>query len=314
VSFPPAQGERLPWERVPAAIRETIEQRLGAPVARATTRPGGFSPGLAARLELEDRRAVFAKAVGPEPNPDSPHYHRSEARIAAALPPETPAPRLLFSVEDDAGWVALVFEHVDGREPRLPWQPDELQRVLHALTELSRALTPSPLGAPPIGEHFDELFDGWRRLAAEPDPAVDPWSREHLEELAALEARWAEAAAGETLLHADVRADNIVLAQDRVVFVDWPHACVGAGWVDLLALLPSVAMQGGPHPWEIWESHPLGRDVPAQRLQPMLAALAGYFAQRATQPPPPGLPTVREFQRAQGVEALAWLRRSLGES
>ena len=31
-------------------------------------------------------------------------------------------------------------------------------------------------------------------------------------------------------------------------------------------------------------------------------------------PPPPGLSTLRDFQRGQGIEALAWLRRSLGES
>ena len=76
----------------------------------------------------------------------------------------------------------------------------------------------------------------------------------------------------------------------------------------------SVAMQGGPHPWTVFESHPVSRDVPPERLQPLLAALAGFFLYRATLPPPPGLSTLREFQRAQGVEALAWLKRSLGES
>jgi hypothetical protein len=73
-------------------------------------------------------------------------------------------------------------------------------------------------------------------------------------------------------------------------------------------------MQGGPHPWEIFESHAVGRDVPRERLQPVLAALAGFFLQRSTLPAPPGLSTLREFQRGQGVEALAWLRRSLGAS
>jgi hypothetical protein len=46
----------------------------------------------------------------------------------------------------------------------------------------------------------------------------------------------------------------------------------------------------------------------------VLAALAGFFLQRTTLPPPPGLSTLREFQRGQGIEALAWLRRSLGAS
>ena len=309
MAFPPARGERLAWEALPDAIRAGIEERLGARVVSAETQPGGFSPGLAARLGLDGGGTVFAKAVGPEPNPDSPEFHRREARVAAALPPETPAPRFLFSLEAD-GWVAVVLENVDGHEPRLPWREDELARVLAALQTLADALTPAPISAPPVEETLDELFHGWRSL----ESPADDWVAEHVDELRELESGWAAAATGETLLHCDVRADNILLTQDRVVFVDWPHACVGAAWVDLLAFLPSVAMHGGPHPWEVFESHPLGRDVPPEGLQPVLAALAGFFLYRATLPPPPGLSTLRDFQRGQGVEALAWLRRSLGAS
>lgn len=309
MAFPPARGERLPWDGLPADVRGGIEERLGSPVVSAETQHGGFSPGVAARLRLADGRRVFAKAVGPEPNPDSPGFHRREARVAAALPPETPAPRFLLSL-DEGEWVALVFEDVAGREPELPWRQEELARVLDALAALAEALTPAPIAAPPVEEALDELFHGWRTLERD----VDDWAAEHLDELHALEAGWAGAALGETLLHCDVRADNILLTQERVVFVDWPHACVGAAWVDLLAFLPSVAMQGGPHPWEIFESHPVGREVPRERLQPVLAALAGFFLQRSTLPAPPGLSTLRDFQRGQGVEALAWLRRSLGAS
>jgi aminoglycoside phosphotransferase (APT) family kinase protein len=313
VAFPPAQGERLAWEALPGEIRAAIEQRLGAPVARAVTRPGGFSPGLAARLELDDGRRVFAKAVGPEPNPDSPELHRREVAIAAALPPETPAPRFFFSVEHES-WVALVFEDVDGREPEMPWLEDELARVLDALTDLAGALTPPPLQAPTASKAYDELFRGWRTLAAEGGAGIEQWAAERLDELAELEAHWGEAAAGRTLVHGDVRADNILLTAERVVFVDWPHACVGAAWLDLLLFLPSVAMQGGPRPWEVFDAHPLGQDAPSEAVVPVVAALAGFFLQRCMLPPPPGLSTLREFQRGQGIEALAWLRRSLGES
>jgi aminoglycoside phosphotransferase (APT) family kinase protein len=313
VAFPPAQGARLPWEALPTSVRTAIERSVGSPVTSALTRPGGFSPGVAARLELEDGSCVFVKAIGPEPNPDSPEFHRREARVAAALPPEAPAPRLLFAHDED-GWVALAFEHIEGREPELPWREDELERVLAALTDLAAALTPPPLEAPPVAEALDELFHGWRTLASGDAAGIDPWAAGRLDELADLEAGWAEGAAGSTLLHCDVRADNILLTPDRVVFVDWPHACVGAAWIDLVAFLPSVAMQGGPRPWEVFEAHPLGRDAPAEHVLPVVAGLAGFFVERSLQPPPPGLPTLREFQRAQGIEALAWLRRSLGGS
>jgi hypothetical protein len=40
-----------------------------------------------------------------------------------------------------------------------------------------------------------------------------------------------------------------------------------------------------------------------------LAGLCGYFTDVARQPPDPGLPTVRAFQRAQTRSTLSWLRR-----
>src|SRR5438874_2231108 len=252
MAFPPAQGARIPWEAVPESVREAVESGLGSRVAESVTQPGGFSPGVAARLRLEDGHTAFIKAVGSEPNPESPDFHRSEARVAAALPPETPAPRLLFA-HDDGDWVALVFEDVSGDEPRLPWREDELARVLDALTDLSAALTPAPLKTSTIAERFGEMLRGWRNLAAEGSGELDPWAEARLELLARLEAGWEQASTGGTLLHADVRADNVLLTPERVVFVDWPHASLGAPWVDLLAFLPSVAMQGGPKPWELFD-------------------------------------------------------------
>jgi aminoglycoside phosphotransferase (APT) family kinase protein len=314
MSYQQARGQRIPWEALPASVRDAVETGLGAKVVGATTQPGGMSPGVAARLELADGNRAFVKAVGSEPNPDSPGMHRREAEVAAALPAEAPAPRLLFA-HDDGNWVALVFEDVDGHEPAVPWRPDDLERVLAALTDLAEALTPAPVAAPTAAEYLAELFGGWSQLAQQGGAeGVDPWAAARLDELARLEAGWAEASIGETLLHADLRSDNVLLTEERVVFVDWPHACLGAAWLDLAGFLPSLAMQGGPRPWEVFEEHPLGRDAPRERVLPLIAAFAGFFVQRSTLPPPPGLATLREFQHAQGVEALAWLRRSLGES
>jgi hypothetical protein len=131
---------------------------LGAAVLGAQTQPGGFSPGVAARLTLADGRRAFVKAVD-EVNPDSPDIHRSEARIAAALGTETPAPRLLGSVDAD-GWVILLFEDIDGWMPAQPWRSDELSRVLDAMTDLAAALTPAPIDAPPAATRLNGLGHG----------------------------------------------------------------------------------------------------------------------------------------------------------
>ena len=272
---------------------------------------------MAARLTLADGRRVFVKAVSGRTNPDSPGMHRREARIAAALPASVPAPRFLDSY-DDGDWIALIFEDIDGTAPQTPWRQPELNRVLVAVGELSSALTPAPIAVEPVSELMPSVFSGWQRLLASAESGeddlrgVDPWAERHLAQLVALEAASADAAAGTTLLHADLRADNILLTPTRVFFIDWPWASRGAGWVDLAFMLPSVAMQGGPKPWEIFDVHPLGRRAPAVAVTAVVAAAAGFMIRGSRLPPPPGLPTVRAFQRDQGIPALEWLKRRTG--
>jgi aminoglycoside phosphotransferase (APT) family kinase protein len=314
---PPATGLRLAWGDAPAWLRAEVEDRLGGRVVEAITQPGGFSPGVAARLRLADGRRAFVKAVGPEPNPDSPGVHRGEARVMAALPRSAPAPRMLWSL-DQHGWVALAFEDVDGAQPALPWRPGDLRRVLEVVAAMAVALTPAPAGIPLIADRLHDSFTGWRDLAAarsagDDDLAgLDPWAARHLDRLAALEAGWPAATEGPTLLHSDLRADNLLLTSTRVAAVDWPWACAGAAWVDLLLLLPSVTMQGGPDPEPTFATHPVAADADPEAVITALAAFAGFLIGGSRQLPPPGLPTLRAFQLGQGPVALDWLRRRTG--
>ncbi|NGN64297.1 aminoglycoside phosphotransferase family protein [Streptomyces sp. A7024] len=307
----PAEGVRLPWEGVPDHVRRAVEAELGAAVVAAVTQTGGFSPGVAARLRLDDGRRVFVKAVSAETNDISARMHRKEARKVALLPPGTPAPRLLGSY-DDGTWVVLVFEEVEGRQPHIPWERDELRRVLAALGELARIPAPDGVHAP-----REDGFGRWREIVAAYDAGeddlhgLDPWVRDRIHELAEREDRWAVAAAGDTLAHGDVRADNILLTADGAVFVDWPHTLRAAPWFDLLISLPCIAMQGGPDPEETFAAHPLGRDADPDDVTTVLVAVTGLFLGGARLPAPPGLPTLRAFQKAQGDQALAWLRKRL---
>jgi aminoglycoside phosphotransferase (APT) family kinase protein len=298
---------RRDWSELPADALAAFEAGLGARVVGAKTQPGGFSPGIAASVALEDGRRVFVKAVGPEPNPDSPSLHRREIEIVVAMPDGAPVPRLLWSY--DAEWVVLAFENVDGREPAHPWRPDELELVLRAAAELEAALTPSPLDTQPAGEMLAKHINAWH---AAPD-GLDEWSQRNLDRLVALESEVTDAVVGDTLLHLDIRADNIVIGDDqRVYFVDWPHARVGPAWLDAVAFAPSVAMQGGPEPEYVLGRWPGGADAEPAAVNAALASVAGFFTCRALLPPPPGLPTLRSFQAAQGEVARRWLRERTG--
>lgn len=81
--------------------------------------------------------------------------------------------------------------------------------------------------------------------------------------------------------------------------------------MEWLAFAPSVYMQDGPKPEELLKTVPLGA-VDAGAINAVIASLTGYFLAYSLRPPPPGIPTVRAFQAAQGKIALAWLRERTG--
>ncbi|MBU5423561.1 phosphotransferase [Cellulomonas hominis] len=314
-------GQRLDWRDLPRAVRSRIQELAGAQVTAETSATTGFSPGFAAVLELADGRGVFVKAVSPEQNPESPQLARAEVRAAAALPPQVPAPALLWS-DDDGDWVLLGFEVAAGRPPLLPWRPDELAVVLRALDTLAEAEPLPGHELRPTAELLTGDFTGWTRIAALPADELDrlvaaagevgPWLLAHLDLLVAWERDALAACAGTALVHGDLRADNVLIDHDhdggRVALIDWPHASVGAPWLDLAFMLPSVAMQGGGAPQDLFWSRPASRGVDPERLRAAVAGLSGYFAHSALQPAPVGIPNLRRFQAAQARHAVEWLR------
>ncbi|MGN9808893.1 phosphotransferase family protein [Micromonospora sp. BQ11] len=305
-------GTRIGWTELPGHVCAAVEDVLGDRVVEAVSQPGGFSPGTADRVRTAGGRRAFVKAVSPTQNADSVRLHRAEARNTAALPAYAPAARLL-GVHDDGEWVALVLTDVDGRHPVLPWHPDELATVLTALEALAAAVTPNPVPhAPTVTAQLTEDFAGWHRIAADPPPDLDPWARAHLTELREAADCGLAALDGDTLCHLDLRADNLLIDDaGRVTVVDWPHAGRGPAWLDTALLLVNVALHGGHDPEALLRRSPLTADVDPATLTGVYAGMAGFFTDGARRPPPPGIPTVRAFQRAQAEALLPWVARRL---
>ncbi|WP_242511573.1 phosphotransferase family protein [Pengzhenrongella frigida] len=311
-------GSRLNWQDLPRHVRSRIAALAGAQVSSETSATSGFTPGFAAVLELGDGHEVFVKAVSAEQNPQAPDLARREIVVAGALPPEVPAPRLLWS-HDDGTWVILGFDAVHGQSPEQPWRPADLDRVLVALADLAVARPLTPNGLLPVTDTMADDFRGWRRIACAPDgPRTHSaarfgergvWVMAHLDQLADWESGWAVAAAGTALVHGDLRADNVMLDTDATWLVDWPLASLGAPWLDLAFMLPSVEMQGGGDADALFWAHPVAAGVEPHALRSVLAALAGHFTLASAQPAPIGVPNLRRFQQAQAVVALDWLRR-----
>ncbi len=257
---------------------------------------------------------MFIKAVGAGLNADSPGFHRREGVIAGSLPASALWPQLL-GVFDDEDWVALAFAAIDGHLPHHPWRDQELEAVLVSLKLMHEELTPNP--SPQVESAVArrrDVFYGWQRLSERsvPSDTLDPWVREHLPRIVQLESRWPEACEGTTLLHGDLRSDNMLLTAHGATFVDWPHAMVGHAALDLVCWAPSVALEGGPLPENLLARHQPSRDVDPAAVLAMVAAVSGFFIDASLLPPPPGLPTLRRFQAAQGRVAVEWLQRCTG--
>lgn len=302
------EGVRPHWSTLPPHVVAEVERRLGGPITAVHEVRGGFSPAVAARV-ASGTRTAFVKACGPTENRFSIGMYRAEARIAAVLPDIPPLAPLRWSY-DDGDWVVLGFDDLGGAPPPLPWTDADLDATLAAVNAVHAALTPAPVAAPPAAGAHERMFRGWRRLTGD-ETGLDDWSRRHLAALQEVEAVWPASLAGDTLLHGDLRADNVVLVPGRgPVLVDWPAANVGPPWFDLVILAPSVQAQGGPACADLLER--AGLDAPADALAFAVVGIAGYLTANALRPAPPGMPTLRAFQAQQGHPARAWAARLLG--
>jgi hypothetical protein len=297
---------RIGWRDLPEAVRSRSEQVIGGRVVAAHSQPGGFSAGSADRVVTDSGRRAFVKAVTPEVNARSAELARQEMHITSAMPGAAPVPRMLGGF-DHGGWVVLILEDIDGAHPRTPWVEREIDATMTALADLATAVTPSPIaGVPTAAEALAGDFGSWERMAAEPPADLHPWAAERMSDLRAASVRaTAAVSSGQTLVHCDIRADNLLIRRDgRVVIVDWPWGCVGPEWLDRLLLGLDVLANGGD-PARVFEG------IDEGTVTDIIAAVAGMFEYHYRLPPPPGIPTVRAFQRSQAEAIRPWLRERL---
>jgi aminoglycoside phosphotransferase (APT) family kinase protein len=278
----------------PEAVTRT-EHVLGAtaeswsPVASR-----GYALGDRWVVRLRDGRTVFAKRAIDEPTADGLHAeHGVYAALSASFMPS------LLGWEDGE-LPLLLLEDLSGEIWPPPWTPASIEAVLQTLAEV--AATPAPPGLRMLASHPPATWDA---VAQEPETflglglCAEAWLADSLPAL--LEASRPAILAGDALLHFDVRSDNLCIRGDRAVLVDWNLACVGDPAFDVAFWLPSLTLEDGPQPDEL----------ASDEVNAFAATVAGFFAARAGQPPPPGAPTVRAFQLAQLEVALPWAARTL---
>lgn len=295
-------ARRLEWVHLPPQVRALVERRLGSPVVRAESQGSGFTPGLASRLTAEDGTRLFVKAASRKAQAPFAEAYAEEARKIALLPEDVPAPRLLWSHDDDL-WVVLAFECVEGHPPRRPWRASELHACLDTLARTAEATRPAlpSLGLKPLTEELPGLVTGWEHVART-DPA---WP--HLQDVEALVAEHALDPGTDAFVHSDARDDNFLLTADgSALLCDWNWPALGPTWLDAVWLLVS-AHGDGLDADAVLAGHPLTRDADPDQVDAWLAMLCGFMLEARDRPVPPTSPYLRVHSRWWSEAAWSWL-------
>jgi hypothetical protein len=306
-----ASKNRPRWDQLPPSVRTAIEQLAGGTVIRARNCPGGYSAGFASVLTMAAGGRLFVKAIDADRWPTDADYYRVEAKVSAALPEEIPAPRLHWTFENDH-WVVLAFEAISGTEPMQPWNHDELERVVAAIAHLAKVGTPSPVAL----SRDNPRLGGWSALTDNPAYLNElgthsRWAADHIDQLVGLEREGRAAARGDSLVHCDLSPHNILLTPDRVVFVDWPAARLGAPVLDLIVALSSAPPADRVDRQSILDNHYSA--IAPRTINAILAAHAGALFRDGVSPKPPGLEPIATISLQLGLSALTWLQRRLAD-
>ncbi|GAA1478914.1 hypothetical protein GCM10009623_33600 [Nocardioides aestuarii] len=312
-SVPPPTRDtavRLEWHVLPRPLRDAVAARCGSPVVAAHSRTRGFTPGFASVLECEDGSRHFVKAASLRAQRMFATAYREEARKLAVIPAEVPAPALQWVMDDE--WVVLGIDHLEGRHPARPWRREELDACLDSLEVVATELTPPPEGLV-VSDAVDDLapfLEHWEVVRTAPPDL--PLLAEHLDEAVELARGYAAVVGGDTVVHSDLRDDNVLIdGAGRAWFCDWNFPVRGASWLDSLLLL--IGPRGdGLDVDQVIAARPLLRDVPADGLDAVIALVTGYFLKSMADPVPPTSPRVRDHQRWQAEVCWEWLCQRRG--
>lgn len=303
---------RPDWPDLPHTVRASVEDLTGSPITQAITQRGGFSSGLATRLLCADGTRLFLKGITTD-HPLCTRY-QEEAAINQALPTTVPVPRLRRAWETDGWWLMAFDDITNGQHPDLtPGSPDT-PRALALLDQLPATVTPSPIeAAPGFVEAVGAEFCGWQHLA-DTGADLDPWSTRNLNRLADAEHEWFTDGDGTTLLHADLRPDNMLLTADSAYVIDWAYLHQGPAWADPALFAPHLIRAGHTPP----QAEQLMTDVtawtsaPAKAITSFAIALTGYWERSSRLPAPPQVPYLRPYQAQMARIGRTWVQHRTG--
>ncbi len=306
---------------MPRAAKDELAKLLGGRVVRADRAYGGYAPSATFRITMSDRRKLFLK--GTYPLPAGSHVKwmlEPEEHIYQACEPfmRPWAPRYYGSVRAE-GWHFIVLEDV-GPDTMPPWTTAKMAASARSYAEFHRATHGKTLPrwlSRTEHHEFAGLWDGLASdglhgtasLAGRRAAEAEEWLHVALPVLREQSALLLELRPPFVFMHGDTRSDNVRLQGRLLRIFDWNFAAVGPHEFEVAAFAQAIAMEGGPPPERVTAEYERVLPLRSVALDASIAAIAGYFADRAWRPAKAGLPRIRQVQRRQLVATLAWAAR-----
>ncbi|MFD2079144.1 Phosphotransferase enzyme family protein [Actinopolymorpha cephalotaxi] len=234
-------------------LRTRVERAVDQPTTKWIVPDTGLTAAARFLVTLKDGSGVFVKAATDE---QTERWLHTEY-LALRQVPERFVPRVVAWLDEPGSRPVLVVEdlrraHWPAGHEGVDWREGDIDRVLAAVADLAGVRAPAAFEPTPPRPAY------WPSLLREgPDRAA-------FLDLGLCSAGWLNGAAtalteaeaglddsGDSLVHGDLRSDNICVADDRVVFVDWSDASRGSAEHDLALLLPTLHLEGGPMPYDV---------------------------------------------------------------
>lgn len=296
-------AQRLDWKFLPKEVRALVEDELGSPVVKAESQSNGFTPGFASVVTGADGSRAFIKAASKVAQAEVAASYSAEIDKVVGFDGGVPAPTLEWFSRAQS-WVLLGYEAVPARQPRRPWRLPDLNRALDLAEAIVDALPAAPAGLA-LGVLVDELpslVTGWDAV---------PRSWPHRAEAAELAAVLLTEPADQ-VVHADLRDDNILFAEDgRTLACDWNWPALGTSWQDSLDLLIS-AYGDGLDVDAVLRERRLTAEVDPVSIDAWLAGVCGFMLEACQRPVPATSPHLRTHNRWTAEAAWSWLARRRG--
>ncbi|MEU9388703.1 aminoglycoside phosphotransferase [Streptomyces sp. NPDC048324] len=256
--------ERMAFDDLPPAVLAGVESHAGE-IVKAEMVSQGFNSEIAARV-FTANGAFFVKGLRADHK--RVWTQRREAEVNPFL--RGIAPALRWQTED-AGWVLLGFEALNGHHADYsPGSPD-LPKVADVLSRLGE------VGCPDIElRHMEQRLE---RYAAKPSDLA------HF--------------AGNSLVHTDLNNEN-VMVDGPAYLVDWAWASRGAAWLDAAYWVVWLMAAGGhdPQSAERWAGRiPAWQTAAPEAVTAFALATVNVWEEIAGEDPDPWTAGIRDASR-----------------